>query len=46
VAVPVKIDSSFAAGVPVPLFEGVDLLDLAVNRALTTDPRRTASGSW
>jgi hypothetical protein len=37
-AVPVKIDSSFAAGVPVALFEGIDLLDLAVNRALTYRP--------
>jgi Tol biopolymer transport system component len=38
VAVPVKSDSSFAAGVPVPLFEGIDLLDLAVNRALNYRP--------
>ena len=37
-AVPVKIDSSFAAGVPVALFEGIDLLDLAVDRALTYRP--------
>ena len=37
-AVPVKTDSSFAAGVPVPLFEGIDLLDLAVDRALTYRP--------
>jgi serine/threonine protein kinase len=38
VAVPVKIDSSFAAGVPVALFEGIELLDLAVDRALTYRP--------